>query len=126
MPGHGHFHWNELMTWDAAAAKAFYSATLGWHIEEMPMEHGGTYHVAMVDGQPVAGIFQLEKGVGMDEAQSHWFAYLEVDDLDKRLDALKENGGSVVREPFFVPEVGHIALITDPTGAEMGWMVPAN
>jgi len=26
----GHFHWNELMTRDLAAAKAFYGAVCGW------------------------------------------------------------------------------------------------
>lgn len=126
MPGHGHFHWNELMTWDAAKAKDFYEKSLGWTIDDMPMEAGGTYHVAMSNGQPAGGIFQMQKGQGTDDMPSHWFAYLEVDDLDARLDALKANGGTVEREPFEVPGVGRIALVQDPTGASMGWMVPAN
>lgn len=126
MPGHGHFHWNELMTWDADKAKDFYERSVGWTFDSMPMEAGGTYHVAMANGQPAGGIFQMEKGQGQDDMPSHWFAYLEVDDLDKCLDALKANGGTVEREPFDVPGVGRIALVADPTGARMGWMVPAN
>lgn len=126
MAGHGHFHWNELMTWDVEKAKDFYQRSLGWTFDEMPMADGGTYNVAMAGGQPAGGIFQMQNGVGMDNMPSHWFAYLEVDDLDHRLEALRENGGTVEREPFEVPGVGRIALVADPTGARMGWMIPAS
>ena len=37
MPDHGVFYWNELLTRDVAAAKAFYTDVLGWETEEMPM-----------------------------------------------------------------------------------------
>jgi len=42
---HGHFYWNELMTRDAERDKKFYSETLGWTFEGMPMPDG-TYWVA--------------------------------------------------------------------------------
>jgi hypothetical protein len=40
--------------------------------------------------------------------------------------ALKEAGGSVMRDPFDVPEVGRIAIVADPGGAAQGWMTPAD
>lgn len=123
MTAHGQFHWNELLTWDAARAKRFYSATLGWTYEDMPMD-GQSYHVCIYDGKPVAGIFQMPKGKGMDGVPENWFAYISVDDLDARLALLVKNGGRIMREPFEVPGVGRIAIVADDGGAAMGWMVP--
>ena len=48
-----------------------------------------------------------------------------VDDVDKRLEALKQAGGKIHREPFDVPGVGRIAMIEVPGGAAQGWMTPA-
>ncbi len=44
----GSFYWNELMTRDAEAAKAFYGGTLGWTFDGMPMPGGGTYWMAKI------------------------------------------------------------------------------
>ena len=58
---HGMFHWNELMTRDAEAAKKFYKSTIGWSFEAMPTPDGGTYWLAHVEGRegPVAGMFSI-------------------------------------------------------------------
>ena len=49
---------------------------------------------------------------------------MAVDDVDKRLEARVVAGGTIIRPPFDVPDVGRIAIIQDPTGAVMGWMTP--
>jgi predicted enzyme related to lactoylglutathione lyase len=36
MSAHGSFHWNELMTRDAARARQFYQDAIGWRFEGMP------------------------------------------------------------------------------------------
>lgn len=124
MTPHGHFHWNELMTKDLAAAKAFYGETLGWTFEEMPMEDGGRYCVAMVGADAVAGLFDTSR-MGEEAGPDTWFAYIAVDDLDAALAAARERGATVQREPFEVPQVGRIAILADPRGVAMGWMTPA-
>jgi predicted enzyme related to lactoylglutathione lyase len=124
MTAHGAFHWNELRTWDADKAKKFYAASLGWTFEAMDGA-GGNYWIAMSGGAPVGGIFQMSKGQGMDDAPEGWSVFIAVDDLDKRLKALKNAGGTVMVEPWDVPGVGRIALVMDPGGAAQGWMVPA-
>lgn len=123
MTPHGAFHWNELRSWDAEKAKDFYAKSLGWTYEAMGED--GNYWICMSGGQPVGGIFQMQKGMGMDDAPDHWGVFIAVDDLDKRLDLLKKEGGKVVAEPWDVPGVGRIAMVTDSGGAAMGWMVPA-
>ncbi len=55
---HGQFHWNELNTRNVEQAKNFYAATLGWSFDAMPMD-GWTYWLALVDGEPVAGLFDI-------------------------------------------------------------------
>lgn len=124
MAAHGHFHWNELMTRDVEAAKAFYTRTVGWSFDGMPMPEG-TYWVAMMDGAPVAGIFTMTDTMfaGMAEC---WFPYLAVDDIDVRVAAAKAAGATVTREPWHVEGVGRIAILKQPDGATVGWMTPSS
>jgi len=119
---HGNFMWNELVTTDVEKAKAFYVATVGWKIDAMPMP-SGTYWIAKVGDTPVAGLMKMMPDMPAG-VPPHWFSYLEVDDVDARVKAIAANGGKIVRPPFDIPEVGRIAIVSDPTGAVMGWMTP--
>jgi uncharacterized protein len=122
---HGCFHWNELLTTDVAKAKNFFSQVIGWSFDTMPMPEGGTYYVATVDDEPVAGLMNMPASIPAG-TPPHWFSYLEVDDLEERLSKVRAAGGNVLREPFEVPEVGRIAVIADPTGAVLGLIKPAD
>ena len=121
---HGHFHWNELMTRDPEGAKTFYADTIGWTFSDMPMPEG-VYRVAMDGEQPVGGIFDMN-APEFEGMPAHWFSYLEVDDIDTRVEKAVAAGAQVIRPPFDVPEVGRIALLEQPDGARIGWMTPAN
>ena len=118
---HGTFCWNELMTGDVEKAKAFYAAAIGWKWEEMPMPNG-SYWIASYNGEQVAGMMPLS--ALPPGAPTCWFSYLEVDDVDKRAAAIVKQGGKVIRPAFDVPGVGRIVIVSDPTGAMMGWMTP--
>jgi len=120
---HGTFVWNELLTTDVEKAKAFYATALGWLYEPMTMQQGGTYWVAKLDGKPVGGILSME-GIVPQGVPPHWFSYIEVDDVNARVALVEANGGKVIRPPFDIPDVGRIAILTDPTGAPIGWMTP--
>lgn len=125
MTAHGTFHWNELMTRDAAQAKDFYGKTLGWTFDDMPMPDGITYIIIKSGETMVGGMMQMG-GPEMEGIPPHWMAYIAVDDIDKRVQALKDAGGSVMREPFDVEGVGRIAIVADPGGAAQGWMTPSD
>ena len=120
---HGSVWWNELMTRDAEAAKAYYHDVLGWEFETMPMSEG-VYHVAKRAGTPVAGILDMSGVEALAQLPPHWFTYLAVADLDQALEKTRNEGGRIQREPFEVPQVGRIAIVTDPTGAAVGLMTP--
>ncbi len=121
MPGNGYVYWNELMTSDVEASKAFYAKTIGWTFSAMPMSEG-TYWVFSPPGaeQPAGGMMQFTEG-----PTNLWFTYLHVDDLDGALERATAAGGRIIRPPFVVESVGRIAIVQDATGAVMGWMTPA-
>ena len=124
MTDHGVFYWNELMTNDVEGAKAFYAATLGWTYDEFPGANF-TYWVCTANGRHVGGIMPLE-GIAPEGVGPHWFSYIAVDDVDARVKAAGEAGGTVVREPFDVPQVGRIAIVLDASGAGIGLITPAS
>lgn len=128
MPGHGTIHWNELNSRDAAATAAWYRDVLGWTIEEMPMEGAGPdappYRVASVNGEMVAGIFQME-GPQSEGMSDHWATYFEVDDVDAAAKAAVAAGGEVMGEPFDVPGIGRFVMVRDAQGAMLGLVKPA-
>jgi uncharacterized protein len=121
MTSHGHFHWNELATHDVEKAKKFYTDTLGWTYEGMPMPEG-TYWVASAGGEPVAGIVDA----GSDGAPEAWIGYIAVDDVDARAKKAVQAGAKIVQPAFDIPGVGRIVILAEPGGATVGWMTPAN
>jgi predicted enzyme related to lactoylglutathione lyase len=123
MTAHGHFHWNELMTRDLEKAKKFYGSTIGWTFEGMPMPTG-TYWVAMMGDAPVGGLFPIA-GPQWDGVPEHWMSYLAVDDVDARVKKAQSAGAKLMRPAFDIPSVGRIAILTEPGGAGVGWITPA-
>lgn len=123
MMPHGSFFWNELMTDDVAAAKAFYAKTAGWTYEEMPVEGFGTYVVAKAAGapMPVAGIMHWPAD---QPGARDWFAYIKVDDIAKLVADVEAAGGQLIRPVFEIAEVGKIALVMDTAHSAIGFCEP--
>jgi predicted enzyme related to lactoylglutathione lyase len=121
--GHGNFHWNELRTRNAERAKKFYQETIGWRFERSPTPDGHDYWVAMVDGRPVAGLFPLTSP-RFDGVPESWMSFLAVDDVDARVAKAVKAGAELVMPIFDVPDVGRIAMLREPGGAGIGWIMP--
>ena len=87
------------------------------------MPDGATYWVAILDGKPVAGLFPTDRPEyqGVPEA---WMSYLAVDDVDARVKKAITAGAKLMKPAFDVPNVGRIAILTEPGGAGVGWMTP--
>jgi predicted enzyme related to lactoylglutathione lyase len=122
---HGTFHWNELMARDVAAAKKFYADTIGWSYDGMPMPGGGTYWLAKMGDQPVAGIFDIS-GPDYQGVPDNWMPYLAVDDVDARTKKAVAAGARVMKPAFDVPNVGRIVILMEPSGAAVGWITPSS
>ena len=117
----GKFGWNELLTPDVGAARAFYGDLLGWSYTEHRMPDGGIYVVANLDGQPVAGLFAAT-GDKFKGVPPHWMGYVTVSDVDGLAGRTASLGGKVLVPPTDRPAVGRFSVITDPTGAEIALM----
>jgi len=125
MWSHGSFYWNELLTRDVERAKRFYEKTIGWAFELTPMDDGADYWVATMGDRPVAGIFPTDRTefAGVPES---WMSYLAVDNVDARVEKAVAAGAKLMRPIFDVPDVGRIAILTEPGGAGVGWMTPVS
>jgi uncharacterized protein len=111
---HGAFSWCELMTTDAAAAKAFYGKLFGWEMEDMAMPEM-TYTVVKVGGNMIGGIMAIPpKAQGMPPM---WGAYVTVDNVDLTARTAQELGGKLLVPPQDIPDVGRFCVIQDPQGA---------
>jgi uncharacterized protein len=120
---HGQFYWNELMTRDVEASKRFFETAVGWTFDAMPMA-GGTYWIAK-SGEETAGGLMPVGGAEFDGVPEAWLGYIAVDDVDARVKKVATAGGKVMKEPFDVPGVGRIAIVTDSRGAAVGLITPA-
>jgi predicted enzyme related to lactoylglutathione lyase len=122
---HGTVFWNELATRDVAAARRYYETVCGWSYDEMPMD-GGTYVVAKLGEEMVAGIFDMSTSGEMQDLPPHWMTYLAVDDVDAAAEQTRQSGGEVLRAPWDVPQVGRIAMVRDASGGVVGLMTPSD
>jgi hypothetical protein len=112
------------MTRNVERAKKFYADTLGWSFDAMPMGDGATYWIAKMGDDPVAGIFDINAPEFGPVAES-WMSYLAVDDVDARVAKAVKAGATIMKPAFDVPGVGRIVILTQPGGAGIGWMTPA-
>ena len=101
--------WNECMTADYAAARAFYPAVFGVTVTEMG--DGSTQYSSMdLDGRPVAGLGAVD-----ESAQPGWRIYFAVADTDATVADVERLGGSVVTAAADTP-FGRMAQVADPQG----------
>lgn len=119
---HGAFSWCELITDDTAAAQKFLGDVLGWGAESSAMPTG-TYTSFMVGDRSVAGM--MAKPAEMAEMPNAWTVYFGHEDPDAAASATSEAGGAIIRQPWNVPNVGRMAVLSDPQGAAfMVWHGP--
>jgi predicted enzyme related to lactoylglutathione lyase len=122
---HGKFVWNELVTHDVAKAKKFYADVMGWTYDAMPGVDGAAYWVAKMGDTRIGGIFPAE-GPQWANVPEGWLSYIAVDDVDARVKKAQAVGAKLMRPIFDVPNIGRIAILTEPGGAGIGWITPTS
>lgn len=115
---HGTPIWYELMSKNPLAALRFYSAVVGWQIDESPPPDSTMdYRMIGAGDGLVGGIFRLTEDMCQNGASPCWMMYIGVDDVDACVTAIASAGGSVQMAAFDIPGVGRIAMVSDPQGA---------
>jgi hypothetical protein len=107
--------WADLVTPDLAAAERFYSGLFGWTFNTI-RAGDADYAVAMLDGRPVAGLFQRAIPAG-EHRQPSWLTFIAVRDVEAARRAALASGGKNVSPPKTYPGRGGQAVFTDPEGA---------
>lgn len=112
---HGDFIWYELMTGDPAAAKRFYDPVAGWTIEPEASNDMDYRMIDTGDGM-VGGTMTLTREMTDHGARPTWMGYIGVDDVDATIARIEAKGGKVQMPASDIPDVGRIAMVTDPQG----------
>jgi predicted enzyme related to lactoylglutathione lyase len=76
------------------------------------------------DGVYTAGLGPMMPG--MEAIPSHWTSYVSVDDVDAIVAKAESLGATVVAPIMDIFESGRMAVIADPTGAQLGLWQPKN
>ena len=117
----------EIQADDVARASKFYENVLGWKISQMMKKEDG--------GMDYWGIETRKSGPGINgglyerpgDSKDKFYLYdctVAVDDLDKAMEAVKANGGMILREKSEIPGVGWFANVKDTEGNRFGLMQP--
>jgi len=120
----GAFIWYELMTTDTEDAKAFYDAVVGWDISEGAAEYQDYRMIGRKDGGFAGGVLPLTDEMQQHGARPIWLGYVNVGDTDAAIASIEQAGGTKIMGPMDIPNVGRIAMVTDPQGAPFYVMKP--
>jgi predicted enzyme related to lactoylglutathione lyase len=115
VPPLGTFGWNELVTTDAPAARAFYASLFEW--QPIPMNPSAPDEYTLFvrkDERCEAAMMPIPADV--QDPCSAWIPYVVVADTDEAVARAKELGAKLHLPPKDTPG-GRIAVLQDPGGA---------
>jgi predicted enzyme related to lactoylglutathione lyase len=103
--------WADLNSTDPAKAAKFYSDCLGWTVDS---GKDGYSHITNGTGHEnmVGGMMKAPPGV-----PSHWLSYFHVADCKATAAKASQLGAKTLMPADLMPDVGTIAVLSDPQGA---------
>jgi uncharacterized protein len=121
----GSFIWYELITPDLAAAAKFYKAVIGFAIGDKNEMEGMDYRmIVRDDGGFAGGALALTPDMAGEGMTPRWLPYLHVENVDAAITAITADGGALRMPGTDIPNVGRIALVSDPQGIPIYVMTP--
>ena len=115
----------EIPADDVERAKRFYGTIFGWDLQTQPIGDGEytTVTTTPIDPQTYAPTEPGGINGGMmrrSDATPSPVITIGVDDIDRSLQAIEGNGGTVVTPRTPIPGMGAFAYFRDPDGNVMG------
>lgn len=107
--------WSELQTHDTAAAAEFYAGLFGWKARTSKRLMDGRYTLFELGDKEVGGMIALDESWGA--MPPNWSIYFGVEDCDRAVATTLRLGGTLLRDPVEIREVGRFAFLADPQGA---------
>ncbi|MGC4115887.1 MAG: VOC family protein [Myxococcales bacterium] len=115
--------WADLNTPDLKGAKRFYGKLFGWEFDDVPVEGGDAYSMALVRGRSVAALTGMPPGKGR-KVPPHWNAFIAVADAKKTAAKVEPAGGKLFAPAMDVMGQGQMAILQDPSGALLSLWQP--
>jgi uncharacterized protein len=115
----GGWIWNELSTQDPPAALAFYEKAFGFSHDAMTMPDG-TYYILKQGAKGRAGLYKSMHG----QQPTLWTPYVCVADCDATTAQATQLGAKLNVPATDVPNVGRLAVFSDPQGASFAILKP--
>lgn len=109
--------WIDLSTPDLAGAQRFYGGLFDWSFDAPNQQLGG-YVNARIGGQAIAGLMTKQPG---DPTPSAWGVWLKSSNLEETARKVLAAGGQQLMPIHDVADIGRMLLVTDPTGAFIGF-----
>lgn len=107
--------WNELITTDLDASKAFYKAVFGWDAADQGPPSGPPAYTEWKLGDRSVGGMMLKQGDMPADMPPNWGVYFAVADTDATVAKVQELGGAVYMGPTDI-EPGRFAVLADDGG----------
>lgn len=116
---------NPVVFWELAAldmekTTAFFMAVFDWRIEFN--ERLGFYIIpesTLADEPLQGGIFTLKRA-----KLPFLTLYIQVDDINSKVELIEEQGGFIVEAPFEIPGGAKICLFNEPSGVTFAMIEP--
>lgn len=108
--------WETLNIADVEAAKTYYTEVLGWTVGAGP---GNNMAVFSAGKTQVADAEKAPPGV-----PNHWLVHFVVEKLEDARGRAEKLGGKVMMAEIAIPQIGRMAIISDPLGAYLSLFEP--
>ena len=113
----GRIVWHELLTDDPDVAARFYTELLGAEIETAALD-GYEYQMLKNGEGNHAGFVRKDEATA--QVPSHWYPYVQVDDVDASVAKARELGAQLVHGPADIGDMLRFAVLGDPQHATFG------
>lgn len=125
------FHF-EVSAEDPERAAKFYREVFDWEIKKWDSPDAEMNYWMVMTGKLINPVpdreYGLEGGLmegnAFDKKVNAYINTLEVEDLDKYRDKVKDGGGKIVTDSMTVPGVGYMCYAQDTEGNYFGMMQP--
>ena len=112
--------WFEVLSPDYPTSVAFYRDVFGWQPHTMSDTPEFRYTTLGEGYDAMAGVMDV---AGQPDAQTRWHFYVQVPDVDAACERAAAAGGGVTTPAVDTP-YGRVAVLRDPTGAQLSVMKP--
>lgn len=127
----GSVWWSELVSAHPEKARDFYANVIGWTPKIVsaddnsrpPAPGESEYTLFMANGAEQAGLSKYE-GKQPTDPKPGWITYIQVPNVDTAVVQAMKMGGTVLKAPADVDNVGRLAIIQDPDGNSVGLYMP--